>query len=80
MAEATKTSDESKSQTDPEVDEAEDKETRYETDELIQNARELVGESPAAVAGALASVNRKTHSVAQAKDEVRKFLKRKVGE
>lgn len=51
-------------------------EVRYDTDYLVANARSLLRSRPTIVAGALSSEKRKTHSLAQAEELVKDYLKR----
>ena len=55
-------------------------ERRYTVDELATAARVLIGSdaSPHAVRGALATIDRKTHTVEQAQAAVKQFKKREV--
>lgn len=48
---------------------------RYETDYLIRNARALLGSRGPVVAGALAETTRKTHTIKQAEDAIKSYLK-----
>jgi len=65
--------------TTPKAAAPETTEDRYTHDELIAGGMALVGESPMAIAGGLAECSRKTLTVDQARDEARKYLRRKVG-
>lgn len=56
----------------------EDEERRYSNDELIASARVLLGVSPIAAEGALASSSRKTHTQEQAQALVKQFMRREV--
>lgn len=60
---------------DPQTPAKEEKkeEPRHEAEYLVTNARSLLNSRPAIVAGALAAQDRKTHTMDQAKEAVRKF-------